>query len=65
LPTGITAIAPVSTLVLFGLHPDSVLAPLAICTLFSALLFVLGARWTVHPIYEEIKGLYSRLRRPG
>ena len=63
--TSISAVAPASTLVLFGLHPDSVMAPLAFCTLFSALLFVLGARWSAHPIYEEIKGLYARLRRPG
>ena len=59
----ITAIAPLSTLAMFGLRPNSVLAPVAVCLLSGAVLFVLAARWLRHPIYEEIKELMSHLKK--
>ena len=62
---GITAIAPLSSLALFGLRPSLVLAPLISSTLLGILLFVLAARWLRHPIYEEIAELMSRLKKSG
>jgi O-antigen/teichoic acid export membrane protein len=59
----VVTLAPISSVVFYGLQPQSSVAPLVLAGSVGLALFWVAARWLRHPIQDEIDRVTTQLQR--